>query len=206
MGRIILKAILILFLWALAVSLWAEDQQKTFSSEKQVASYPTGESDKKGYVIGPGDVLDISVWKDETLEKVVTVLPDGKIFFPLIGEAEASGKTVPELKKEIEEKLSLFVPDPTLSIVVQKAQSMLIYVIGKVNNPGRFELNTYINVMQALSMAGGLNAYAKKSKIKIFREVEGKTEIFEFNYDKVSQGSNLEQNIRLKKGDLIVVP
>lgn len=164
------------------------------------------EESTKDYIIGPGDVLDISVWKDETLTRQVVVLPDGKISFPLIGEVMASGKTVAQLKKEIEKKLSAYVPDPTLSFEVRQVNSMLIYVIGRVNNPGRFLLNVNVNVLQALSMAGGLTPFAKRDKIKIFRQEGDKTQIFKFQYDDVVEGKNLEQNIVLKRGDVVVVP
>lgn len=158
------------------------------------------------YLIGPGDVLYISVWKVEDMTKLVTVLPDNKISFPLIGEVVAGGKTVVQLKKELEDKITHFVPDPNLSVMVQQVNSMQIYVIGKVNNPGRFVLNTNVNVLQALAMAGGLDPFAKRNKIKIFREKRNKPEIFKFRYDDVSHGTNPEQNIRLKRGDVIVVP
>jgi polysaccharide export outer membrane protein len=165
-------------------------------------------ADEEGrdYVIGPGDVLDISVWKDETLTRSVVVLPDGKISFPLISEVMARGKTVAQLKKEMEEKLSPFVPDVTLSFEVKQVNSMLIYVIGRVNSPGRFLLNVNVNVLQALSMAGGCNPFAKRDKIKIFRQEGDKTHIFHFQYDSVVDGKNLEQNIMLMRGDVIVVP
>ena len=92
------------------------------------------------YVIGPGDVLDISNWKDESLTKSVVVLPDGKISFPLIGVFRAAGKTVAELKQEIEVAVIKYVPDPVLSVEVRQVNSMLIYVIGRVNAPGKFLL------------------------------------------------------------------
>ena len=158
------------------------------------------------YLIGPGDVLDISVWKDETLTKSVVVLTDNRISFPLIGEVIAGGKTVAQLKKEIEGKLTPFVPDIVLSLEVKQVNSMLIYVIGRVNNPGRFVLNVNVNVLQALSMAGGLNPFSRRDKIKIFRQVGDKTQIFNFQYDSVVEGKNLEQNIVLRRGDVVVVP
>lgn len=160
----------------------------------------------KDYIIGPGDVLDISVWKVEELTKMVTVLPDGKIGFPLIGQITAGGKTVDALSSELENKLLKFVPDLNLSVVVQQVNSMLVYVIGRVNNPGRFALNSNINVLQALAMAGGLNAFAESGKIKVFREVQGGTEIIRFDYDDVVRGKDLVQNIMLRRGDVIVVP
>jgi polysaccharide export outer membrane protein len=158
------------------------------------------------YVIGPGDVLDISVWKVAELTKLVTVLPDGKIAFPLIGQIVAGGKTLDQLSRELEKKLEKFVPDLNLSVMVQQVNSMVIYVIGEVNNPGRFILNSNVNVLQALAMAQGLAVFAKKGKIMIFREAAKGTEIIGFNYDDVVEGKELGQNIPLKRGDVIVVP
>lgn len=165
-------------------------------------------ADEEGgdYLIGPGDILDISVWKDETLTKSVVVLPDSRISFPLIGEVMAGGKTIAQLKKEIEGKLAPYVPDITLSLEVRQVNSMLIYVIGRVNNPGRFVLNINVNILQALSIAGGLTPFAKRDKIKIFRQEGDKTHIFNFQYDGVVEGKQLEQNIMLKRGDVVVVP
>ena len=134
------------------------------------------------YIIGPGDVLDISVWKVEELTKIVTVLPDGKIAFPLVQQVMAAGKTVDQLSQELENKLERFVPDLNLSILVHQVNSMLIYVIGRVNNPGRIVLNSNIDVLQALTLAGGLNPFAEGGKIKIFRKLpEGSTEIIRFD-------------------------
>jgi polysaccharide export outer membrane protein len=158
------------------------------------------------YVIGPGDVLDISVWKDDALTKIVMVLPDGKISFPLIGQVQAGGLTVAQLRDVLEKKLKRFVPDLNLSLLVSQVNSLMIYVIGRVNNPGRFPLNTNVNVIQALAMAGGLNPFAKRSKIKIFREDVSGTRIYPFDYDDVTKGEQLQQNIRLRRGDVVVVP
>jgi polysaccharide export outer membrane protein len=158
------------------------------------------------YIIGPGDVLDISVWKEAALTKLVIVLPDGKISFPLIGEVGAAGLTIAQLKQQLEDKLTRFVPHPNLSVAVHQVNSLQVYVIGKVNNPGRYSINTELNVLQALAIAGGLNAFAKKNKIKIFRERPEGTQIFEFRYGDVTEGKHLEQNIRLMRGDVIVVP
>jgi polysaccharide export outer membrane protein len=158
------------------------------------------------YVIGPGDMLNISVWKDESLTRQVVVLPDGRIAFPLIGQLTAAGRSLAEVTREMEQKLERFAPGVTLSVVVQQVNSLMIYVIGRVNNPGRFVLNSDINVMQALAMAGGLNPFAKRGDIKVFREVGKATEIINFDYDKVSSGEQVQQNIRLRRGDVIVVP
>ena len=158
------------------------------------------------YVIGPGDVLDISVWKEQALTKLVTVLPDGKISFPLVGQITAGGTTLDQLSKELEKKLSRFVPDINLSVLVAQVNSHMVYVIGRVNRPGQFVLNTNIDVMQALAMAGGLNPFAEQGNVKIFREAQGGKKIFEFDYKDVAKGKKLEQNIMLQRGDMIVVP
>ena len=170
-------------------------------AEEKTAALPVVD-----YVIGPGDVLDISVWKEQALTKLVTVLPDGKISFPLVGAIRAGGKTLDQLSKELETKLSRYVPDLNLSVLVHQVNSMMVYVIGKVNKPGRFVLNSNIDVMQALAMAGGLNPFAEEGNVKIFRKtIEGK-KIIDFDYDDVANGKKMEQNIMLKRGDVIVVP
>lgn len=158
------------------------------------------------YTIGAGDQILISVWKDEALTRQVVVLPDGKISFPLVGEVQAAGRTIDQLRNELESKLDRFVPGVTLSVIVQQVNSQVVYVIGRVTTPGRFLLTGDINVLQALAMAGGLNPFAKKGEIKIFRQEDGKTKIYPFDYDAVSTGSDLRQNITLQRGDVIVVP
>ncbi len=158
------------------------------------------------YPIGPGDVLGISVWKDDALTKEVVVLPDGLISFPLLGLVKAAGKTVAQLRSELEEKISQYVTDPVLNVEVKQVNSMIIYVIGRVNVPGRFSLNANLNALQVLAAAGGLNPFAKRDKIKILRQENGKTRIFPFNYDEIAEGRRLEENIELKRGDVIVVP
>jgi polysaccharide biosynthesis/export protein len=159
-----------------------------------------------GYIIGPGDVLDISVWKDEALTRSCVVRPDGFISFPLAGEILAAGSTPSQLKTEMEAKLTRYVPDVVLSLEVKQINSLIIYVIGKVNNPGRFAQSLDVNVLQALATAGGLNVFAKRDKIKVFRQGVSGTTIFPFDYDRVVEGKNLEQNIHLKRGDVVVIP
>lgn len=166
----------------------------------------TPDTSAADYVIGPGDMLEISVWKEEALTKAVVVLPDGRISFPLIGELQAAGRPISDLKKDIAAKIAKYAPKEEVNLEVKQVNSMLIYIIGRVNSPGRFVLNTNVNVLQALTIAGGLNPFAKRNKIKVFRQENGKTTILEFSYDDVTDGEKLEQNIILKRGDVIVVP
>lgn len=157
------------------------------------------------YRIGPGDVLEITVWKNEDLSRIVVVLPDGSISFPLVGRFVAGGKTVEALQNEMEKKLSRYVSEQELTIIIQQVNSMVVYVIGKVNRPGQFPLNRNVDVLQALSMAGGLNIFADPKDIRIFRKTPEKTMVMTFNYDSLTEDNYLEGNILLKAGDVIVV-
>jgi len=185
-------------------------QNAICSSQNAECSKATAElstlNAERNYIIGPGDVLDISVWKDEALTRSCVVRPDGVISFPLIGEVQAAGRTASQLKTEMEKKLTRYVPEAILSLEVKQVNSMIIYVIGKVNSPGRFILNADIDVLQALATAGGLNVFAKGGWIKIFRQDHNKTTIYPFDYDDVVGGKHLEQNIYLNRGDVVVVP
>lgn len=176
------------------------------AGELQAPAPVSAGSAEQGYLIGPGDVLDISVWKDDALTRSCVVRPDGFIAFPLIGDIYASGKTVVELKSEMEAKLKRYVPEVVLFIDVKQINSLIVYVIGKVNSPGRLLLGVDVTVLQALATAGGPNVFAKERDIKVFRQGKEETTIFPFDYDEVVDGKRLEQNIHLKRGDVIVVP
>jgi polysaccharide export outer membrane protein len=158
------------------------------------------------YRMGPEDVLDIAVWKEEALKKEVVVRPDGGMSFPLVGDLQAAGKTVVELRDELAKKLAKFIPEPVVSVAVLRVASQKIYVIGRVNKPGDFTVGRYLDVLQALSMAGGLTPFADASDIRVMRRENGKQLVLPFDYSKVSRGENLEQNIPLRTGDVIVVP
>lgn len=159
-----------------------------------------------GYQIGPEDVLSVVVWKEEGLKAEVLVRPDGGISFPLIGDLQAAGKTAAQLQDEIAKKLEKFIPDPVVSVSLLKVLGNKIYVIGRVNHPGEFPAGRYIDVMQALSMAGGLTPFAAENDIKILRKENGKDVVLPFRYSNVQKGQDLEQNVRLKGGDTVVVP
>jgi polysaccharide export outer membrane protein len=161
---------------------------------------------EKPYHIGPGDVLEISVWKDPELNKQLVVPPDGNISFPLIGSINVTHLAVPDLKKAVAQKLSEFIPDATVTVMLIEINNLKAYVIGKVNNPGEFPIDMETNVMQILSKAGGLNPFASRGSIKILRQESNKIIKIPFDYGQVEKGKNLEQNIILRTGDVIVVP
>ena len=158
------------------------------------------------YQIGPGDVLQISVWKDESLTRELVVPPDGIMSFPLIGDLDVKYMTVTDVRKAITKKLSEYVPDATVSVILLKLDSLRAYVIGKVNKPGQFEITMETSVMQVLSMAGGINPFADGNKILILRQINNKTVKIPFNHDQVMKGENLQQNIIIQRGDVVVVP
>ncbi len=158
------------------------------------------------YKIGPGDLLSISVWKEEGLQQDVLIRPDGGMTFPLAGDLLAGGKSIGELQKTIVDKIKQYIPDPVVTVSLRQLQNNKIFVVGKVNRPGDFVPSHYVDVMQALAMAGGLNAFANADDIKILRRINGEIKSKPFDYDSVVSGNNLEQNIILKSGDVVVVP
>jgi polysaccharide export outer membrane protein len=175
----------------------------TVSAGPAVAQTPAQDS---SYRIGPNDVLNIFVWKEAELTRDVTVMPDGNITFPLIGEIRAQGRTASELKKIIADKLQNYVTAPEVTVIIRESRSQMIYTIGKLARPGQFPLTPNMTVMQALSAAGGLAEWADTKNIMIIRR-EGDKEIqLRFNYKEFTSGERLEQNIVLKPGDTLVVP
>jgi len=158
------------------------------------------------YKIGAGDVLNISVWKEDGLQQEILIRPDGGMSFPLAGDIHAGGKSVSELQELLTGKIKRYIPDPVVTVTVRQIQNNKIFVVGKVNRPGEYVGSAYIDVMQALAMAGGLNAYASANNIKILRRINGKIKSIPFEYGEVASGSNLQQDIILKSGDVVVVP
>lgn len=157
-------------------------------------------------MLGPEDIVKISVWKDEHLTQEVVVRPDGMISFPLVGDVPAAGRTVEEIRLELTKRLAKFMPNPHVAVLATKLQSYKIYVTGRVNRPGEFLVGHYTDVLQALSLAGGLTPYAAENDIKIMRREKGEQKAYRFRYGDVRNGHDLEQNILLQRGDVVVVP
>ncbi len=180
----------------------------TLAAYQQVSAQdqvPLPES--KAYLVQPGDILEISVWKEEGLQQEVLVRPDGGLSFPLAGDFKAQGKSLIEIQKIISERLSQYIADPVITVSAKQLLGNRIYVIGKVNKPGEYIVNRYVDVMQALSMAAGMTPFSAVNDIKILRrDKDGKQQAIEFRYGDVEDGDDLEQNIILKNGDVVVVP
>jgi len=158
------------------------------------------------YYLGPEDVLEISVWKEETLKREVLIRPDGKFSFPLIGEISAMGRTPEQIQLEVIQKLEKFIPDPVVTVLLTKVAAYKVYVIGQVKKPGQFVMGRFLNVVQALALAGGLTPFAAQDDIKIIRSVGNKQTAIPFRFSKIKTGRDLKQNILLIAGDVIVVP
>lgn len=158
------------------------------------------------YKILPGDLLQVSVWKEEDLQLELLVRPDGAISIPLAGEIPTGNKSVSDLQTDITLRLARFIKDPVVTVSVKQVLGNKIYVIGQVNNPGEFIVNPQVDVMQALSMAGGTTPFADLDNIRILRRIDSIQSALSFNYKDVIRGRNLEQNVMLKSGDVVVVP
>ena len=166
----------------------------------------SGAQGAPGYLVQAGDLLEISVWKEEDLSQDVLVRPDGGFSFPLAGDINARGKSVEALRLELIERLSRFIPEPVVTVSVREINGNKIYVIGQVNEPGDYIVNAPVDVMQALSMAGGTTPFASLKDVFVLRRSNGTQLRLEFRYDEVVKGRNLEQNIVLVSGDIVVVP
>ncbi len=158
------------------------------------------------YRIGPNDVLSIFVWREDQLTRDVTVMADGRISFPLIGEVMAQGKTVGQLRNDIANALRKYIDTPEVTVIVAESRSRRIYTIGNVNTPGPYPLQADMTVLQALSAAGGFAEWADTKNILIIRRHGGKEIQLKFNYKQFVAGKKLEQNIVLEPDDTIVVP
>ena len=158
------------------------------------------------YKVLPGDVLLISVWKEPDLQLEVLVLPDGAFSFPLAGDISTSNRSVLDLKDEITQRLSRYISDPVVTVSVREVLGNKIYVIGQVVRPGVFIVNPQVDVMQALSMAGGTTPFAALNSIKILRRSGKDQRAISFRYSDVVKGNDLQQNIVLQSGDVVVVP
>lgn len=158
------------------------------------------------YVIGPEDMLDISVWEEPRFSRAVPVRPDGKISLPLLNDIQAAGLTPEHLAASIAEMLKKYVSQPQVTVTVTAVNSQRVYIMGQVNRPGAMNLLPDMTVLQALASAGGFTQFANEKGIYILRVEDGKPTHYPFNYKETIRGSSMKQNIILKPGDTIVIP
>jgi len=165
-----------------------------------------GNAETEKYLINPGDVLEISVWNEDALKREVTVLPDGSISFPLAGTVAAANKSIDAIKKEVTEKLTEYIAEPVVNIVVKSTGGNAVYVTGQVKNPGKYVMVEPMHVVQALSLAGGLTAFAEQNNIIILRKNSAAGESIKFEYSDLEDHKNLDKKYYLKSGDVVIVP
>jgi polysaccharide biosynthesis/export protein len=158
------------------------------------------------YRLHQGDKVLISVWREETLQKEVVVLPDGSVTFPLIGRVDVAGLSTPEVEQSIAAKLKKYFPEPIVTVVIVGIEGNRAFVTGKVMHPGTLTINGPITVLQAISIVGGFDKFADESSIKVIRVKADGQEILPVNYKDIISGKNVSTNIQLKAGDTLVVP
>ena len=166
----------------------------------------TAQAEPYQYKIHAGDILSISIWNEDSLQRELQVLPDGTISFPLAGVITVEGKAIKDIQVELIKKLVDFIPDAEVNVSVKSAEGNIVYVIGQVKKPGQFIMRQPMDVMQILSLAGGLTAFAKANDILILRRKNTVSDAIEFRYGDVEDGDELDKNYLLKTGDVIVVP
>ncbi len=163
------------------------------------------------FLLGPEDVLIVTVWKNQDLSREVVIRPDGMISMPLIGDVLAANLTANNLAKRISDRLTEYMASPIVSVQLKDVNSYFIYVLGEVTKPGKYPLKSYANVMQGISLAGGFAQFAKKNKIKVLRvTTSGSSEKHQIEipvqYDDILKGNATIGNFYLRSGDVIVVP
>ena len=165
-----------------------------------------------GFLLGPEDELEITVWKNLELSRTATIRPDGLISIPLIGDIQAAGFTAEVLAQRISERLKqYFATTPSVSVSVKAINSYSVFVVGEVVKPGKYQHKSFITVLQAISVAGGFTAYASKNSMKILRVIENgdhkRQEVhIPLRYSDLVSGSGAPDNIVLHSGDTLVVP
>jgi polysaccharide export outer membrane protein len=165
----------------------------------------TDPKDPEAYVIGPEDLLEVSIWKNDALTRTVPVRPDGRISLPLLGDVVASNMTPRVLRDSLAKAYATYVPQPEVSVIVREIHSMKISVVGQVKTPGRYELKSRASVLEALALAGGFEDFAKRDRIFVLRR-RGTTSVrLPFNYTRLID-SAAEDNFLLEPGDIVVVP
>lgn len=207
-----LQVLMILSLIAVVIPARAQQAADNKPVADQSPSADTGSASQKiatqdpNYIIGPQDVLDISVWKEQEVSRVVPVRPDGRISLPLLNDVQAAGLTPSQLAAQITTSLKKFVTDPQVTVIVTAINSQRVYILGEVTRPGAFPMLPGMNVLQGLSSAGGFTQFAKTKSIYVLRMQDGKQQKYPVNYKEVISGKRPDQNISLKAGDTIVVP
>jgi polysaccharide export outer membrane protein len=185
----------------------AAKPQSTAGASSDKPTQSGGVAHDDSYVIGDADVLSINVWKEPDVTRVIPVRSDGKISLPLAGELQASGRTPRQLEQEITKRLSSYISEPEVTVIVQESKSRRINILGMVTRPGSYLLTNSMTVLDAIAMAGGFKDFAKQKDVYVLRKnANGSDSRLPFNYKDVIKGKNTNQNVQLEPGDTVVVP
>ena len=164
---------------------------------------PDGSSE---YIIGFGDILEISIWNEPDLSRTVFVRIDGRISLPLLGDVVAAGKSPEALAAILEDEAKNYIEEPNVAVILTTSNSKRYYLLGQIATPGEYSIDYPITLLQAIAKAGGFREWAKTSKILVFRKQSGGEKILTFNYDSLTKGEDLSQNIFIAPGDTIIIP
>lgn len=157
------------------------------------------------YLIGPEDVLEVSIWRNDELSRTVPVRPDGRISLPLLHDVQAASLTTMQLREVLIKRYREFIPEVEVSVMVREIHSVKISVLGKVRTPGQYEIRSVTTVLEALAMAEGFDDFAQKDRVVVFRKVKDQWSRYTFDYSSTIQGSG-DGNFYLQAGDIVVVP
>jgi|SRR5882672_5600830 len=157
------------------------------------------------FIIGVGDVLNVTFWREQALSGDFVVRPDGKISLPLLNDVQASGLAPEQLARSLAAAAVKFVDEPDVAVIVKEIHSRKVFLLGQVARPGMVPLDGDMNVLQLIAIGGGLLEYADKKDIVIIRTAERQETRFKLNYEDLLKGKNQKQNILLQPGDTVVV-
>jgi polysaccharide export outer membrane protein len=188
-----------------------KNENKFFKSNPSIPQTPAsaGSQNKEvspDYILGSEDIIEVLVWKNENLSKIVAIRPDGKISLPLVGDIHAAGLTTSQLRESIKEKLKDFKESPEVSVIVRDINSLVVYITGEVVHPGKLMLRSDTSLLQAIVMAGGFTQFASSNKIILLRRIGGIETRKVIRYKDIVSGKKPEDDVILLRGDTIVVP
>lgn len=207
--RLAIRAWLVLLAVASVISPVAAQSPTTSASTAPAAPLATAAGGvvlPPDYLIGPDDVLSIVVWREKDLSVDVMVRPDGRITLPLVNDVVAQGLSPETLRARLAEAFEKFIEEPSVTVVVKQINSRKVFITGMVGRGGAYNITGPTTVLQLISMAGGLQDFAKSKEIVIMRNDNGKQRALKFNFEEVRKGKNVQQNLELQPGDTVIVP
>ena len=188
---------------AFALAAFAAVQGPAIAQEGTAKPSAREASSAPGYVIGPGDVLRVVVWKEPDLTFDATVRIDGMITAPLVGDVLAAGRPPSQVAETLAKGFERYIQTPRVTVVISQANSARFYVVGQVTKPGEFPLSSRTTLLQGLALAGGFKDFAKTESLVVVRQDQT---VIAVNYKRIADGKDVSQNVVLAPGDTIVVP